>query len=239
MYYYGISDDPEILSQLLFAKNQTILSLSLQAGREEAFRVFIDDNWFRILSEVCPPARLVGHTEIGTMVEHYLQGLSVMGSADIRQEMVEHLHEPRNLILAFLMLADVVPARPRHSFSPLSLIGARATQLVTVCPNHPSWTACRATINALLSWSQSPDRETSEFPLENFFGGKSIISYTIDDRQHEILYGDLVEFNFQSLSLDNDLRTIFAADHTEQAFEAALQILDKYIVTREEGRPSH
>ncbi|KAF9036084.1 hypothetical protein BDZ89DRAFT_1130225 [Hymenopellis radicata] len=137
------------------------MSRALTLGVEIVFHCFIQDEWMPWMSSV-------GAVHLGNLhvwrnlsapLRSYVTGLStVSASADsMRHEFLEHLYEPRNLIL--IVLSEILAGR-----QPKLLYKA-----VRLHPQHHSWAVCQEALNALVVWAKSPNRRVIPFPLQDIF----------------------------------------------------------------------
>ncbi|KAF9039000.1 hypothetical protein BDZ89DRAFT_393124 [Hymenopellis radicata] len=159
-----------------------VMEIALARGVEEAYSLFVEMEWMRLLSEVWATTRQSQPKALPLW--GYIRGLSSIRSQSAWQKFLEHLHEPRNMMIAFLMTATSYFNASRH-VSPED-VGLQISRLVDLWPTHSSWVECSATAHTLLAWIQCSDRQMANFPLASFFDGKIVHhGSTLEDELQE------------------------------------------------------
>ncbi|KAF9038964.1 hypothetical protein BDZ89DRAFT_1061102, partial [Hymenopellis radicata] len=164
------------LNFYLYDRAFEVMEIGLARGLETAYRLFIEMDWLRLLSDVWA----------------------------ISYEFLDHLHEPRNLTLTFLMTTT-------NYFSPLHVydqsdVDTQMSCLMNLWPTHPSWIECKATAQVLLAWVESPERDMAPFPLADLINGHLAVytpTHTSFEGWHEHIHARL-ERGLHLL--DNNLR---------------------------------
>ncbi|KAF9025258.1 hypothetical protein BDZ89DRAFT_1040673 [Hymenopellis radicata] len=192
---------------LVTARTLGVLSLRLADGDEGVYRAFVAGDWLKVLSgswvaDMNKQNRFALNwfcsvSQAFTM-HGYIHGLSSLPS-EARAEFVEYIHEPRNLVILFLMVATDQDLAMR--FYGKDVTTPRIQALMRVCPGHASWAECYATLKGVLEWSRNPD--SVQFPLEGFFEGR------------------VVEIDDVEISLDEQLRVMVGQDHIRARLELA------------------
>ncbi|KAF9027848.1 hypothetical protein BDZ89DRAFT_790297 [Hymenopellis radicata] len=95
-----------------------------------------------------------------TVIGGYVEGLYTLTSISNRREFCEHLHQPQELLLGFMLIVTAGAGRRDFSSSLQDLV----VQLAKICPTHTSWRDCNTALKAILVWTQTPNREISLFP---------------------------------------------------------------------------
>ncbi|KAF9025255.1 hypothetical protein BDZ89DRAFT_86668 [Hymenopellis radicata] len=189
-----------------------VLCSRLADGDEIVYRAFVAGDWLKILSGSWVAdmnknrfalSWFCSVSQAFTM-HGYIHGLSSLPS-EARAEFVEYIHEPRNLVILFLMVATDQNVAMR--FYGKDVTTPRIHALMRVCPGHASWAECYATLKGVLEWSRNPDGV--QFPLEGFFEGRVV---KVDDVE---------------ISLDEQLRLMVGQDHVR----ARLELAEEYVLS--------
>ncbi|KAF9023249.1 hypothetical protein BDZ89DRAFT_1069988 [Hymenopellis radicata] len=151
----------------LYDRAFEVMEIDLARGLETAYCLFIEMDWLRLLSNVWAISYISDPQFIP--LRGYIRGLSSVKSDTAQQEFLDHLHEPRNLTLTFLMTTT-----DYFSYSndyDQTEVDTQMSCLMNLWPTHPSWIKCKATAQVLLAWVESPDRDTAQFPLADLING--------------------------------------------------------------------
>ncbi|KAF9038993.1 hypothetical protein BDZ89DRAFT_1061130 [Hymenopellis radicata] len=144
----------------LYDRAFEVMEIGLARGLETAYRLFIEMDWLRLLSDDWAINHMSGPQSIP--LRGYICGLSSVKSDTARQEFLDHLHEPRNLTLTFLITTtDCFSSWNAYD---QTNVDTQMSCLMNLWPTHPSWIECKATAQVLLAWVESPDRDTAQFP---------------------------------------------------------------------------
>ncbi|KAF8916071.1 hypothetical protein CPB85DRAFT_366507 [Mucidula mucida] len=138
-----------------------VMGNALFRGHEEAYQIFVSRGWMGIIFTnwaIC--GQMYG--DLSWVITGYVRGLFAMTSNSSCREFCEYLHQPQNLLLAFILMVEPRATAARLcNFSPLD---DPVIQLAKICPTHTSWNDCDTTLKAFLAWAQSPSPELSLFP---------------------------------------------------------------------------
>ncbi len=139
-----------------------VMGNALFRGHEEAYQLFISRGWIGIIFTdwvIC--GEIYG--DLCWVITGYARGLFNMTSNSSCREFCEYLHQPQNLLLAFMLMVEprATAARQWNFSYPLD---DPVVQLAKICPTHTSWSDCDTALKAILAWAQSPNAELSLFP---------------------------------------------------------------------------
>ncbi|KAF9004451.1 hypothetical protein BDZ89DRAFT_617827 [Hymenopellis radicata] len=190
-----------------------LMEKALAVGNEAMYRAVIDSGCMWILSEITI-ADYDNHDadflHSSRALFAFIRGLQALSSASAH-EFFEYLHQPRNFIITFIVIAS-------------SNWGPKSPSLLELCPKDSSWwDTHRATLDGIINWCQASNRDGLPFPLENFFNGK------------------VVQMDNRAVSLDEALLEMFAQDRYQRKFEWAARtiILGEEAPSESEIRVEH
>ncbi|KAF8895797.1 hypothetical protein CPB85DRAFT_1329231, partial [Mucidula mucida] len=134
-----------------------IMRQALQAD-EQAYRIFIDEDWMGILFMQWVICGSKG--EYLNVIGGYINGLRTLTALLLsnRRKFCEYLHQPQQLTIA-CMLIVAVGGGPNFSW-----LEGRIVELAKIWPTHASWRDCHTALHDILTWAQTPNPEISLFP---------------------------------------------------------------------------
>ncbi|KAF9042716.1 hypothetical protein BDZ89DRAFT_253330 [Hymenopellis radicata] len=143
-----------------------LMERALAVGNAAMYRAFIDGGWMWMFSEMYIADydsqdgyfRYLPRKSPQALCA-FIRGLQALSSASAH-EFFEYLHQARNFIITFIVIASSV---------------SESETLLKLCPKDSSWwDTHHATLHGIINWCQASNRDDLPFPLEDFFSGKVV-----------------------------------------------------------------
>ncbi len=127
-----------------------VMGHALSRGHDKVYRLFTSRGWMGIVFTEWAICGGTG-TSLELFIGGYIEGLRTLTSISNRREFCQYLHQPQQLILAFMLI--IATGVDQH-----------IVKLAKICPSHASWSGCHSALQDILTWAQTPNPEISLFP---------------------------------------------------------------------------